>query len=168
LVTRQCTNCGSDKTYEHLIKGFGPYPDWRSHEGNWYCKKCYNNLFHNAIINKKYYTRSRDRRVTYKGEQIYLKEPIRKHICSICGYKGITNLHHYGEYIDEDPTANTIELCRTCHTKETWKLGQYDTERYRARIILRDPITQKLAGSMSGSLKPIVHKPKTEGLLSKW
>lgn len=84
----------------------------------------------------------------YKGKVMYLKDgPVRKGICATCGKQGTTNLHHYGPYDDKNPTANTIELCKSCHCKATWKMGQYNTYGYKNRpkpIIIRDPKTGRI------------------------
>jgi hypothetical protein len=152
---RFCSTCGSHETYIQKPKNSRPYPDWRKDkEGKTVCKKCWNKIVWNPIWNTSIEHEAYDKRkFTYKGKPIILPYHVKKGVCSKCGHKGITNLHHFAEYHDDDPTMDTIELCRVCHTKETWERGQYNTERYRARIIIRNPITKKLAGSMSGSAK---------------
>jgi len=152
---RFCSACGSHETYIQKPKDSRPYPDWRKDKnGKTICKKCWNNRIWNPIWNKSIDRESYDKRkMTYKGKQIILPFHVKKGICSKCGYNGITNLHHYGEYVDSDPTANTIELCRVCHTTETWRLRQYDTEAFRAKTPLRNPITKKFCGSRAGVTK---------------
>jgi len=54
--------------------------------------------------------------LNYKGKLIHYPHQIRTHICSKCGKQGQTNLHHT-KYDDENPLANTIELCVMCHNK---------------------------------------------------
>ena len=133
----------------------GGYPNWRKDkEGNPVCRKCYNRYVRDyASEAPKQKIRLLRRLYTYKGKVIYLRDtPARMGICQQCGAKGVTtNLHHYGKYDDANPLANTVELCRKCHCKETWKLGQYNTEAYRNRprpIIKRDPKTGRILGTL--------------------
>lgn len=152
---RFCHNCGSHETYIMKPKTSRPYPDWRKDKkGKTICKKCWNNKIWNPIWNSSPEHEAYDKRkMTYKGKQIVLPYHVKKGICSICGHHGITNLHHFAEYHDDDPTRDTIEVCRVCHTTESWRLGQYNTEAFRTIRPLRDPITKKFCGSQSGRTK---------------
>lgn len=63
--------------------------------------------------------------------------------CSQCGrINVVTNMHHTA-YDDTDPLAYTIELCKVCHCKETWKLRQYDTKKYRNRNTVSFAVREK-------------------------
>jgi len=53
--------------------------------------------------------------MVFKGKIIILKERVLTGICSWCGYKGYTHMHHL-QYHDDDPLKDTIELCPSCHT----------------------------------------------------
>lgn len=55
--------------------------------------------------------------VSFKGKTITLDFEPRKGICSNCGKKDAhTHLHHT-KYDENDPLANTVELCASCHIK---------------------------------------------------
>jgi NAD-dependent SIR2 family protein deacetylase len=126
---RFCSSCKSDKT--NLIKG--KYEQWYKHEGKIFCQKCHNKLY----LNPKWHPITRKRIILFKGKQKYVGFNPRKGICSNCGRKSgekyivedeeiivKTGMHHFGEYHDDDPLKDTIELCQSCHMKETWILGQ--------------------------------------------
>jgi len=57
-------------------------------------------------------------RMRYKGKMIELKENPRTGYCSICNWEGLTHIHHFAEYHDDDPLKDTIELCPSCHAKQ--------------------------------------------------
>jgi len=99
---RFCYSCQSTKTYLN---------QWYNHS-NWYCKKRNNVLFNNP------------RRIWFKGKQIILKENPRKGICKVCRRETKTHLHHQ-KYDQINPLKDTIELCLSCHCKESWKLGVF-------------------------------------------
>ena len=60
------------------------------------------------------------RRIEFKGKNISFKENPRTNVCSVCGrkypdeLKEQTCIHHI-KYDPENPLANTVELCRSCH-----------------------------------------------------
>ncbi|MBC8549884.1 MAG: hypothetical protein H8D23_09545 [Candidatus Brocadiales bacterium] len=66
--------------------------------------------------------------IRFKGKSIKLDHNPRTGICSKCGEKRLTNLHHT-KYDDSDPLKYTIELCVPCHNKQHLskrnKLGQF-------------------------------------------
>jgi len=126
---RFCVICLSDKTYVSK-KG---NKQWYNHNG-WHCRKCHNKLF----LNPKWHPITHKKRFNFKGKSIYLDENPRKGICSLCkkkigdsyidfdGNEKIikhTHIHHI-QYHDDDPFKDTVELCLSCHMKETWRLGQ--------------------------------------------
>ncbi len=110
---RICAACDSTTTY--INNG---YPQWHNHDGSWLCQKCYSKYVYNSLAHIKH----RSRRMRFKGKLIYLKVNPRKEICSKCGKKGLTNIHHFAEYHDDDPLKDTIELCPSCHWKEHKRL----------------------------------------------
>jgi len=62
------------------------------------------------------------KRINFKGKQIYLKDIQRKNVCSICGktsdeQNNVQMCLHHIIYDEENPQANTIELCSECHGK---------------------------------------------------
>ena len=60
---------------------------------------------------------------TFKGKKVKATEPVRVGICSNCGFKGYTHLHH-DDYDESNPLLNTRELCPKCHGIETEKQRQ--------------------------------------------
>ena len=78
--------------------------------------------------------KSHERRITYKGMRIQLKFNPRTGKCKWCGREGKTEIHHI-EYHDDDPLKDTIELCKSCHGKETYRLGQikHDGKKYSSK-----------------------------------
>jgi len=59
------------------------------------------------------------RRIWFKTKRVYVKDCPRTGICSLCRRKGLTHLHHI-QYDENEPLAHTIEVCPSCHMKETW------------------------------------------------
>jgi len=128
---RLCFACGSNETY---IDRRG-VRIWFSNEPTdlYLCKKCYAQYFDNPVHHPLY----THKRIQFKNKQIALKENPRKGICDLCGKKNgdqyinkknrvaivNTQIHHL-EYDEAEPLAHTIELCESCHTSESWRLGQ--------------------------------------------
>lgn len=128
---RLCFNCNSEITY--IDKNNRKH--WYSYDRKWYCEKCNNKLFKNP----KWHPINNPRRINPKGNgQITLKENPRKGVCSWC-HKKIgdhyidrfgnvsiikqTQMHHT-EY-HNDPLKDTIELCASCHGRESNKRKNY-------------------------------------------
>jgi hypothetical protein len=85
------------------------------HDGLGYCKKHYSKYISNPKHSKN--------RILFKKKSILLKENPRKNICSNCEKIGYTHLHHK-KYDNLDPLKYIVELCPSCHTKESWRLNQ--------------------------------------------
>lgn len=65
------------------------------------------------------------RRSRVGGTQVYEVENPRSGVCAICGAKATTrqfDMHHAEGY--DPPLEGRVELCNSCHWKETWKLKQ--------------------------------------------
>ena len=113
-----CNNCNSNKSY---VNKHGN-EEWRWYNNKIYCKKCANKLF----MNPKYHPLNSKNRFMFKDKEIWIGFNPRTGICNWCrAVVGIdckkTELHH--ELYDESNTlANTIELCTSCHKKESWRL----------------------------------------------
>jgi hypothetical protein len=123
---RVCSNCGSDKTGMKKDR----YPNWFRYNDGYICESCYGKLIHNPSRSKesiqKYNARNNHKMINFKGKRILLKDDPRKGICSWCGaVRGkdckITNLHHI-EYHDDDILKDTVELCASCHAKESERI----------------------------------------------
>ena len=118
---KQCINC------ESITTPFNKNGSamWYKHNDGYICVKCYHilkwNPTNNPINNAK--------RILFKGKRILLKEKPRTGICSWCNKKGLTDIHHI-EYHDNNPLKDTIELCKSCHAKESLKT-RYNINGYR-------------------------------------
>ena len=130
---RVCSNCGSNKTY--LAKG--KYPQW--YIGGTICHNC-----HALLWNKNNPDRVKMnslRRINPRGKkEVVVKDNPRKGVCLWCGFKGLTDIHHI-KYHDDDPLRDTIELCRSCHMRETRRLSP----------ITRDSKTGRFLSATAGS-----------------
>jgi hypothetical protein len=75
------------------------------------------------------------RRIRFKTKRIHMKTDFRTHQCQLCrnkigdeyinskGKKAYTkkiDIHHI-QYHEDEPLKDTIEICRSCHSKITWK-----------------------------------------------
>jgi hypothetical protein len=104
------------------------------------CQKCYDRYVRcpadNPISNKKYresILAHNKRSINFRKHIVYFKEQPRKGVCELCGAKKgdryvsargrnsimTTDIHHM-EYHEDDPLKDTVELCDSCHLKETW------------------------------------------------
>lgn len=123
---RKCYSCGSDKTNTHTVrqrhKGktyeYPNMPMWYPNgdgENNVLCHSCYNKYFNHPKSNPK--------RFWFKSKRLTVQKNPRTGLCSWCfGVLGIdckqTHIHHI-QYHDDDPMKATIELCPSCHAKES-------------------------------------------------
>lgn len=70
------------------------------------------------------------RHMRFKDKILLPRENPRKNICSICGrrypeeLKRQTTMHH-DEYDEDNPTADTREMCNSCHSKWHYERGDY-------------------------------------------
>ena len=96
-----------------------------NHYGLGYCKKHYLKFESNPKFSPK--------RMVFRNKSISLAENPRKGICSKCkrtvksGAIKFTQLHHE-QYDESNPLLHTVELCPSCHTKESWRLNQIRKE----------------------------------------
>ena len=147
-MERKCYGCNSK--YLHKVKG-RYYEQWylnHDADNNALCLRCNDKYIRdplrrkerNSKYNPKWNKINNHKFVNYRGKHIWLGFDPRKHICQTCGKTGLTSLHHFAEYHDDDPLRDTIELCRSCHGKETWRLGQNaEALKHRKPIIVKDP-----------------------------
>lgn len=61
--------------------------------------------------------------VRFQDRQIKVGK-VRNGICQRCGKVGQTHLHHE-EYDDTNILKYTVELCPSCHAKESWRLDAF-------------------------------------------
>ena len=96
-------------------------------------KRCYENKREHYIQKTRENTLKnpntpfkRYRGLYYKGKKIYFDFHIRCGVCNLCrAVEKIdtysTQRHHDNDiYFDEDPLKNTLEICVSCHAKETF------------------------------------------------
>jgi hypothetical protein len=141
-MERFCSNCGSKTTY---VTPKTNYTKWHKMNNGFWCHKCYTKtkMAENRITGKwhikketKEQIKNRNaRRFRFLERNPYLKENPRKGVCQFCNKKvgdeyincfgkiAIINkphIHHIN-YHDTDILKDTIELCVSCHIKETNK-----------------------------------------------
>ena len=127
-VKRICVACDSTTTY---IDKNG-WVMWRFHDGDWFCNVCYQRY----VAIHRYYPQPNRKfkpHFMFLGKPVYTKDEPRKGECNLChkkvGDKFIdyygkerilkgTDLHHI-EYHKDDPLKDTVELCDSCHMKES-------------------------------------------------
>jgi hypothetical protein len=126
-----CYSCGSDKTNTNSKA----VPNWFLNLPTLFvlCYRCYCHLIKEANRPSGYQRHCWERQLKFKGKRLLFGSKLRSGICSECGKTTVTALHHT-QYDETNPLAHTIELCRSCHLKESWRLGQC---RFSER--LRDP-----------------------------
>ena len=132
FLLRQCSNCKSTNTRIKKTRNGLDYELWlRDGKDGWFCAKCYNKLIsnpkwnpiNNPLNNNKNRSYHNSRRLKFKDRYVYVDKNPRNHICSNCGNIGNTDIHHI-QYHENDPLKDTVELCNSCHMKESWRLKQ--------------------------------------------
>lgn len=116
---RICVICKATTTW---IDKYG-YASWRRYQDGYICSKCHDKRrIRNPEVVRRYNAKANlinnKRRLCYKGKMLLLKFNPRTYVCSWCGKFGATDMHHI-EYHDDNPLKDTIELCDSCHSKET-------------------------------------------------
>lgn len=122
LKQRLCSNCGK-KTITTITKRGFPHQRWYNDgKGGFWCNHCYHQATYDS---QREVTRVRNwRRLVFKKKTIYLKKNPRTGICSLCGKTGKRTHMHHLQYHDDNPLKDTIELCVSCHRKETIRLAR--------------------------------------------
>jgi DNA-directed RNA polymerase subunit M/transcription elongation factor TFIIS len=128
---RSCYACGSVETYVR-----------KNGHAVWYGNKNKNKPTNLFLCAKCYRKETHARRLVFrllgKRIRIQLKKPPRSGQCQSCGLEigdsyvnsdgkkarvKQTQIHHIAYHAD-DPLKDTIELCGSCHSKESYRLGQ--------------------------------------------
>lgn len=112
-----CYACDSDTTL-HCTNRYGyQHAKWYRNDptGLWLCHKCY--LKHILIDRHK-------KRITFKDKMYTLSFNPRTGKCSNCHNTTQTQIHHI-QYFTIFKWFGTVELCISCHVKESWRLGSY-------------------------------------------
>ena len=148
---RKCSINPNHQTY--IMKSGKPH--WLVFEGNWVCKSCYGKLiqtpnitpeqrerkkFHNDRRTKEVIARDNKKRFLFRNKIVRSKQTLRIGKCSWCIKKiGDTYINHLGKldiiekthihhirYHYDNPEKDTIELCPSCHMKESRRLENID------------------------------------------
>lgn len=132
IQRRICTNCGSNHTVITApINGRKfPHHRWyRDDKRGFWCNSCYHKITDDPIKVKE----RNQRRMLFKNKIIHVSENPRTGVCSLCGKEGRTSMHHI-EYNDDDPLKHTIEICNSCHMKESMKIHNVRSLRWKTPI----------------------------------
>lgn len=118
---RICSNCHSDKSRTKQGREI-----WSVFGQGYLCDRCNTRIFRNPKRSRETIKKYNSRQLIFKRKHVYVKENPRKGVCSWCGaIKGInckaTNIHHT-QYHDDDVLKDTIELCASCHGKESERI----------------------------------------------
>jgi hypothetical protein len=120
-----CYACGTTKT---TLNGNGK-PNWflnltvDKKVVGMLCHKCYSSIIRVPMLTSNGFYKEY---IRFKDRQIKVGR-VRTGLCMHCGKNGYTHLHHE-EYDETDVMKHTIELCPSCHVKESWKLGAYSNK----------------------------------------
>jgi len=127
LKQRLCSNCNK-KTIITLTKLGYKHERWYSdNKGGFYCNKCRAML----LITPEMRRQRNERRIKFRNKQVTLSHNPRTGYCSWCtnnihdGSCKKTQIHHR-EYHEDDFLKDTVELCASCHRKETIRLSRSD------------------------------------------
>jgi hypothetical protein len=128
---RVCYACGSIQTYIRP----GRYAFWylnHDEDDSGLCRRCFDRYIHgpkqNPINAVKWRAINNHRRIKFAGRLIFVDHNPRIGVCNWC--RAVmpfdckkTHIHHdENKYDSTNPLRNTIEICPTCHTKETVRL----------------------------------------------
>lgn len=97
---------------------------WYRYKNGFICLNCRNKIISNP------------KRLNFKDKKVVIKKKFRIGVCSWCNKKkGDNYINKYGEiakikrigmhhiqYHENDPLRDTLELCQSCHNRETWRL----------------------------------------------
>jgi DNA-directed RNA polymerase subunit RPC12/RpoP len=103
----------------------------RYRQGNEYGAKTHERTIKNRAKHAAYMREyNNPKLMRFKREQIVLKKNPRTNVCSKCGRRYPEELPkqtaiHHDHYDPENPTANTRELCNSCHSKLHYPLKSY-------------------------------------------
>ena len=138
---RVCYACGSKKTYVRK-NGFAEWWLNLSKQGQAIgviCCKCKQSIF-KIEEKKRLYTAYHQRQIYFKTKSIAIDYIPKIGVCNWCRAvypfdTKLTHIHHES-YHEDDPMKDTIELCVSCHRKETIRRGNMQ--------ILRDKKTGRI------------------------
>jgi len=126
LNQRLCCNCGNKTIVTTTGKGY-PHQRWyKDGKGGFWCNSCYHKITDDPEVVKI----RNSSRIKYRDKIIHIGYNPRTGVCSLCGRVGRTNIHHL-QYHEEDPLKDTIEVCPSCHMKETMKIHGLKSLRWK-------------------------------------
>jgi len=129
LKQRLCSNCGN-KTITTITKKGYPHERWYSdHKDGFWCNSCYHKITDDPEVIK----RRNQTRMLFKNKIIHLDKNPRTGVCSLCGIKTKTSMHHL-IYDETNPLKYTIEICNSCHMKESMKIHGVSSLRWKTPI----------------------------------
>ena len=142
LVIRVCELCGTDSSYkDYYYKGEkleGQHLDWYSNYNDYktLCGKCWRRLRQRE--KRKDYTRETwkkiwqgytNRTLRFKKTSKIYGHDIKCGVCNYCrkvaGIDCARTERHHEQYDKDNPLAYTIELCTSCHVKETYRFNKH-------------------------------------------
>jgi hypothetical protein len=133
IADYRCYACGTDKSVA-FEKSRNKYRASWVHNwdksGNVICRTCYIAIFyipsHRERFNElqlEYYHKKekKNRRFWYKGRLMTADRSIKVGVCNLCRavspFDTVQTQMHHEEYDDDNPSANTLEVCNRCHGK---------------------------------------------------
>jgi len=129
LRNRLCSNCGEKTITTATKKGYQHERWYSDHKNGFWCNSCYHKITDNPEVIK----RRNQTRMLFKNKIIHLDKNPRIGICSLCGIKTKTSMHHL-IYDETNPLKHTIEICNSCHMKESMKIHGVSSLRWKTPI----------------------------------
>ena len=113
---RTCKQCGKEAHHPLDLDEFKYSTESKYNRQN-LCNACYDH---------KYMKKNNERRISFKGKQIYIAVNVRVNICEVCGAtrqqnQGKQMALHHDHYNKGNPLDYTVEECLVCHGKERGK-----------------------------------------------
>lgn len=110
---RKCKVCGKEANNALELEEFKSASECKYKRAN-LCNECYD---------KKYMKRNNERRMSFKGKQVYIAVNVRVNVCEVCGCEreqnhGYQMAMHHDFYNPENVLDYTGERCLRCHPKE--------------------------------------------------
>jgi hypothetical protein len=129
LKHRLCSNCGNKTIITTTKKGFSHERWYSDKKGGWWCNHCYHMMTYDPVkVRKRNQTR-----MLFKDKVIHIGKNPRTGVCSLCGIKTKTSMHHL-IYDETNPLKHTIEICNSCHMKESMKIHGVSSLRWKTPI----------------------------------
>lgn len=110
---RVCKVCGKEANNALELEKFKSASECKFKRQN-LCNECYD---------KKYMKRNNERRILFKGKQVYIPMNMRLNVCEVCGRTKEENLGfqmglHHDYYNNDNVLDYTVEECLWCHGRE--------------------------------------------------